>query len=188
MDDDRDREGLAWQTGVWDRMSDVYVREIDRRFRPVVEGVLARAALRPDERVLDVGTGTGAVSVLAGAAVGPRGRVVGIDISADMLALAERRAEDLGMTNLRYEPGRAEAIPGPDNAFDVVLASLSLMYAIEREAAAREITRVLRPGGRFVAAVWAGPERCDGRRLALRVGSNDARPDSESQATERSPA
>ena len=67
---DREREALAWQTGVWNRMSEVYVREIDRRFVPVVEAVLARAALGSGEHVLDLGTGTGAVAERAAAAVG----------------------------------------------------------------------------------------------------------------------
>lgn len=157
----RDREGLAWQVGVWDRISDRYEREIDRRFAPVVEGLLARAALRVGERVLDLGTGTGSVALRAAPAVAPGGHVVGVDISPEMLAVAERRAGAAGVTGVSFREGRAEAIPGDDGAFDAVLASLSLMYVIDRTAAAREIARVLRPGGRLVAAAWAGPERCD---------------------------
>ena len=65
------------------------------------------------------------------------------------------------MENVRFREGRAEAIPAEDGAVHVVLASLSLMYAVDRAAAAREIARVLRPGGRLVAAVWSGPEQCD---------------------------
>jgi SAM-dependent methyltransferase/predicted kinase len=158
---DGDRAALAWQTGVWDRMAEVYPREIDHRFAPVVAGVLARAALRDGERVLDLGTGTGAVAEGAAGTVGPNGEIIGLDISPAMLALATARADALGLGNVRYVEGRAEAIPAPDASFDVVLASLSLMFVVDREAAAREIARVLRPGGRFVAAVWAGPERCD---------------------------
>lgn len=171
MDQDLDRQGLAWQTGVWDQMSDVYAREIDRRFAPVVNGVLARADVRPGERVLDLGTGTGAVAEQAARAVGARGEVVGVDISSAMLTLARRRAEELGLGNLRYEEGRGEALPAADGAFDVLLASLSLMYVIDRAAAAREIARVLRPGGRLVAAVWVGPEQCDIVRFQQIAGS-----------------
>ena len=78
-----------------------------------------------------------------------------------MLALARHSAASLGLGNLTFLEGRAEAIPAEDAAFDVVLACLSMMYVIDREAAARQIARVLKPGGRFVAAVWAGPEQCD---------------------------
>ena len=67
----------------------------------------------------------------------------------------------MGVEHVQFREGRAEVIPADDGAFDVVLASLSLMYALDRAAAAREIARVLRPGGQLVAAVWAGPEQCD---------------------------
>jgi SAM-dependent methyltransferase len=156
-----DQEGLTWQIGVWNQISPLYVREIDGRFVPVVEGVITRASLRPGERVLDLGTGTGAAAMLAGFAVGAGGSVVGIDISQEMLAQARHAAARLDLQNVHVDEGRAEAIPAGAATFDVVLASLSLMYVIDRAAAAREIARVLRPGGRFVAAVWAGPASCD---------------------------
>jgi SAM-dependent methyltransferase len=156
---DQEREGLAWQVGVWDRMSDVYVREIDSRFVPVVDGVIARADLKPGEDVLDLGTGTGAVAERVASMIGPDGRITGVDISREMLSLAQHRLGVLANVDLRE--GRAEEIPSEPAAFDVVLACLSLMYVIDRGAAAREIARVLRPRGRFVAAVWAGPEQCD---------------------------
>ena len=54
--------GLAWQIGVWDDMADVYVREIDQRFRPIIDHLLSRADLRPGQRVLDLGAGTGSVT------------------------------------------------------------------------------------------------------------------------------
>jgi len=66
-----------------------------------------------------------------------------------------------GRTNVDLREGRAEALPAEDSAFDVVLASLSLMYVLDRAVAAHELARVLRPQGRLVAAVWAGPEACD---------------------------
>jgi SAM-dependent methyltransferase len=94
-------------------------------------------------------------------AVRPNGKVVGLDISGDMLALAGRRLFGQGFDHVELQEGRGESIPVDSNAFDVVLACLSMMYVIDRESAAREIARVLRPGGRFVAAVWAGPEQCD---------------------------
>src|SRR5207342_966318 len=74
---------------------------------------------------------------------------------------ARHAAATLDLPNVQVHEGRAEAIPAGPATFDVVLASLSLMYVIDRAAAAREIARVLRPGGRFVAAVWAGPGSCD---------------------------
>ena len=164
-------EGLRWQVGVWDQLSRLYVTEIDVRFGPVVAGVIARASLRPGDRVLDVGTGTGAVAMQAAARVGPTGRVLGIDISAEMLALASAAAGTLRLDQLTFSEGRAEAMPVDARSMDVVLASLSLMYVIDRAAAAREIARVLEPGGRLIAAVWAGPATCDIVRFQQTAGS-----------------
>ncbi len=158
---DLEQEGLAWQISVWNRISDIYLHEIDERFTPVVDAVITRADLSTGESVLDLGTGTGAVAERAAVIVGPGGRVVGVDVSSDMLALAQQRITSMGLGNVSLLEGRAEAIPAEDAAYDVVLAGLSMMYVIDRETAAREIARVLRPGGRLVAAVWAGPEKCD---------------------------
>ena len=171
MNPNKKDQGLEWQIGVWDRISELYAQEVDRRFVPVVEAVIARAALKPGERVLDLGTGTGSVAVHAAAVVGPDGSVIGNDIRCDMLLLAKRRVTDLGLKNVEFREGRAEAIPAEDSTFDAVLASLSLMYVVDRAAAAREIARVLRPGGRLVAAVWAAPEECDIVRLQQTAGS-----------------
>ena len=91
----------------------------------------------------------------------PGGTVTAIDISPEMLATARKRIAGLGLSNISFREGRAEQIPALSGQFDVVLASLSLMYVIDRDAAAREIARVLRPGGCFVAAVWGGPEVAD---------------------------
>src|SRR5690242_11185523 len=120
-----EEQGLAWQTGVWDRMSEIYLREIDQRFAGVVDAVIARAALVEGDRVLDLGTGTGAVAKRAAAIVGSKGSVVGVDISPEMLALARQSAAELGLDNVTFVDGRAEEIPAVHGTFDAVLASLS---------------------------------------------------------------
>jgi len=158
---DNQQEGLKWQVGVWDRISEIYLREVDKRFGEVIDGVLRRAALQSGQQVLDLGTGTGSVALKAASSVLPGGNVTAVDISPDMLALAQQRAASMGLSNVTFREGRAEEIPAPSSQFDAVLASLSLMYVIDRAAAARETARVLRPGGRLVAAVWGGPDQAD---------------------------
>ncbi len=163
-------EAFEWQLGVWDRISDVYAREIDQRFAPVVDALITRARLKRGESLLDLGTGTGAVAEQAAQKVGASGHVVGVDISPAMLALARERmaTRDLSFVSLRE--GRGEDIPADAGAFDVVLSSLTLMYMIDRAATAREIARVLRPGGRLIAAVWGGPDECDIVRFQQTAG------------------
>jgi ubiquinone/menaquinone biosynthesis C-methylase UbiE len=163
-------EGFAWQLGVWDRMADVYRREIDTRFGPVIDQVLKLANLRFGEMVLDLGTGTGAVAILAATQVGTAGRIKAVDISPEMLTRAAERLQNLQLTNIDLAEGRAEALPADDRSIDVVIASLSLMYVIDRAAAAKEIARVLRPGGRFIAAVWGGPAEADIVRFQQTAG------------------
>jgi SAM-dependent methyltransferase len=163
-------EGLAWQVDVWDRMTPVYAREVDCRFIPVVDQVMLRARLLPGLRILDVGTGTGAVALRAARLV-RGGEVIGVDISWHMLDIAKQRALAGHFDNTTFVEGRAEDIPVEDESVDRVLASLSLMYSLDRPAAAREFARVLRRGGLVVAAFWAGPEENDIVRFQMMAGT-----------------
>jgi SAM-dependent methyltransferase len=158
---DNEQEGLKWQVGVWDHISPIYLQAIDNRFTGVIDAVVRRAALQSAQQVLDLGAGTGSVAIKAASLVTPGGNVTAVDISPEMLELARRRSAPLALSNIEFLEGRAEELPVLSGRFDVVLASLSLMYVIDRTAAAREIARVLRPGGRFVGAVWGGPEETD---------------------------
>ena len=132
---DNRTEGFAWQLRVWDRMADVYQREIDMRFSPVIDQVLKLANLQPGETVLDLGTGTGAIAILAATQVGTTGRVNAIDISPEMLTRAAERLQTLQLTNVDLAEGRAEALPTDEGSVDAVIASLSLMYVIDRSSA-----------------------------------------------------
>src|SRR5687767_11509514 len=106
MDSDNERQALAWQVGIWDRISQLYLREVDPRFATVVENVMRRGDLRSGNRVLDLGTGTGSVAVLAARLVGPTGGVTAVDISPDMLALTKRRLVEGGYGNVDLREGR----------------------------------------------------------------------------------
>jgi SAM-dependent methyltransferase len=161
--------GLDWQVGIWDRMMPAYEQEIDVRFIPVIDQVMVRSALRSGLRVLDVGTGTGAVALRVAPLV-PDGEVIGVDISPKMLDIARQRASAAKLSNATFVEGRAEALPADDDSVDRILASLSLMYALDRSAAAREFARVLRPGGRIVVVFWSGPEQNDIVRFQTMAG------------------
>jgi len=170
VDETAHPEAFEWQVGVWDRISDVYSRAIDQRFTAVVEALIGQARLGEGERVLDLGTGTGAVAERAARELGEFGSVLGVDISPEMLALARKRIAVRSLSNVTFREGRAEAVPADTDSFDVVLSSLTLMYVIDRSTAAREIARVLRPGGRLIAAVWGSPDECDIVRFQQTAG------------------
>lgn len=123
-------------------------------------GLLASASLALGERVLDVACGSGLVSLQAARAVGPWGRVLGIDLSGQMVDVAVRRAADGGLPNVDFARMDGEALAMPDTCFDVALCALDLMYMPEPGQAVQEMRRVLRPGGRLGLAVWGERARC----------------------------
>jgi ubiquinone/menaquinone biosynthesis C-methylase UbiE len=116
------------------------------------------AALQLGERVLDVGCGRGATLIPASAAVGPMGRVVGIDLSDEMVALLGSELHAAGLDNATVRQANAQALDldMEDETFDVVLCQMVLHLLPDPPAAAAEAFRVLVPGGRCVASVPAG--------------------------------
>ncbi len=112
------------------------------------------AAIAPDDRVLDVGCGTGHVTLLAARRAG-RGHVVGIDLSAPMLERARADAAAQDIANVRFEQGDAQVHPFPDAGFDVALSRGGVMFFEDAVAAFANIRRGLRPGGRLV---FLGPQ------------------------------
>ena len=151
-------------------MAPTYLAEAEHRLLPCTETCLQYLALRPGDRVLDLGCGTGALA-LASALVGWSGHVSAMDISDEMLTIVRRRAAESAITNVAAIHGHAEEIPLPDSSHDALAASLSLMFAGDKEAAARDIARVLAPGGRIAVSVWAGPDRNDLVRFQRIAGS-----------------
>jgi ubiquinone/menaquinone biosynthesis C-methylase UbiE len=122
--------------------------------------LVARAALAPGERVLDVACGTGLVAFDAAKAVAPDGQVVGIDLSGRMVEAARSEAQRRQLINASFARMDAECLQLPDASFDVALCALGLMYLPHPEQAAREMRRVLRPQGRVGLAVWGERSLC----------------------------
>jgi ubiquinone/menaquinone biosynthesis C-methylase UbiE len=114
------------------------------------------AALQPRERVLDLACGTGLVTRLAAARVGPAGQVTGLDINAGMLAVARAVPPASGAT-INWVEGSAVALDLPGASFDVILCQQGLQFFPDRDAALCEMLRVLVPGGRVTLSVWKGP-------------------------------
>jgi len=101
------------------------------------------------ERVIDLGCGAGIDSLIAARMVGPRGTVLGIDLTPEMVAKARRGAKSADLPQARFETGQLEDVPVEDGWADVVISNGVLNLAPDKQAAFTEIRRVLRPGGRI---------------------------------------
>lgn len=130
-------------------------------FEPWAEILVAAVGVRAGQRVLDVASGTGVAARLAARFVGTGGRVVASDVSAAMLVYAATFSPATGSAQVEYVEAPADALPFRDGSFDVVLCQQGLQFFSDRPAAAREMRRVLGPGGVVGAAVWAAGSRLE---------------------------
>ena len=135
--------------GIWNSGGARY-NEISRGIADSIEHCVMRLDPQPGERVLDLATGTGWTSRV----VARRGaQVTGADISADLLAFAAEQARAEGL-EITYRLGDAENLPFADGAFDAVISTCGVMFVSRPEAAAREMARVCRKGGRIGLTTW----------------------------------
>ncbi|MDB5306706.1 MAG: SAM-dependent methyltransferase [Gemmataceae bacterium] len=108
--------------------------------------------VRPSETVLDIGCGAGVDSFLAARKVGPSGRVIGVDMTAEMVKKATDNAVAAGVTNTEFHQGEADCLPVPDGAVDLVISNGVFNLCIDKPKVLAEVYRVLRPGGRVQMA------------------------------------
>ncbi len=137
------------------RPADVWVTEAERfdtMLAPFGLRLLTAAVLEPGERVLDVGCGNGAVSLEAARTVGPGGRVTGLDLSAPMLEVARRRAEEQGV-DVDFVQCDAQTASF-DHPFDVVVSRFGVMFFDDPEVAFANLAMAARPGGRLCFVCW----------------------------------
>lgn len=128
----------------------------------------AVADLRPGETVLDLGSGAGADVLISARRVGPTGRVIGIDMTDQMLELARANAAQAGAENVEFVKGYLEELPLLDASVDVVISNCVINLAADKTVVLREAVRVLRPGGRFaVSDVVAEPDLDDATRADM---------------------
>ena len=109
----------------------------------------ALAELEPGETVLDLGSGGGIDVILSARRVGPTGKAYGLDMTDEMLALAEQNTRKAGITNVEFLKGQIERVPLPDNSIDVIISNCVVNLSGDKDQVLRESFRVLKPGGRF---------------------------------------
>ena len=112
----------------------------------------ALAELHPGETVLDLGSGGGIDVLLSARRVGPTGKAYGLDMTDEMLALAEENKRKSGLTNVEFLKGEIENIPLPDNSVDVIISNCVINLSADKDKVLREAFRVLRHGGRFAVS------------------------------------
>jgi SAM-dependent methyltransferase len=133
-----------WSAGDYDRLASY-------GSAPESAHLVRFAGVQSGDRVLDVGTGSGLVAVMAAQ---HGARVIGIDPSPPLLAKANENAVLAGCPAIEWREGTAELLPFADASFDVVLSQYAHMFSPQPESAAREMLRVLKPGGRLAFAAW----------------------------------
>ena len=168
----------AWRSVAagWERRRDF----IWDSTRPVSERLVELLDPKPGDEVLELAAGPGDTGFLALGGVTPGGRLVSTDVAPEMVDAARRRAAELGIEGVAFAVEDAAALTFEDRSFDGVLCRWGLMLVPDMAAAASEIARVLRPGGRAAIAVWASPDANDwmtaSGRAALELGLME-RPD-----------
>ena len=141
-----------WNTSApyWEKHRDV-IREM---FAPITQALLQDAEVDSGNTILDVATGTGEPALSIAAAVGPAGRVFGIDPVPGMITAAQREAERVGVENAAFEVAGAEKLPFPADTFDAAVCRFGVMFFASPVNGIREMLRVLKPGKKTVLAVW----------------------------------
>ena len=144
----------------WDKAAGFYEAFWQRQLQPAHEKLLQFADIRSGEKIIDIACGTGLITFAAAQQTGSEGLVTGTDISDKMVEIASGIAKEKNFLQVQFTRCDAEELAAEDNMYDVALCALGLMYVVNPLQALKEMHRVLKPGGRAVAAVWGQRDHC----------------------------
>ena len=167
IEDQRRQSFETWEGMApgWERWAD----KIEQTALPVQEWLIGALEPKQGETILELAAGPGSVGFAASPLVGEGGSIISTDFSPEMVEVARRRGEQLGITNVEHRVVDAERIELEDDSVDGVLCRFAYMLMPDTAAALSETRRVLRPGGRLAFAVWRGPEQNPWVSIAGRV-------------------
>jgi len=161
----------AQQRQGWDSVAEGWKKwwkPIEQSAQVVSDKLVDLAQIRQGHKVLDIGTGIGEPAVTAARQVGPNGKVIAIDISPQMLAIAKERAKDNGLDKIiEFREADAESFSSPTTNFDAIISRWGLMFLPNLSNALTSMRQALVPDGRIAAAVWSTPQKVPFLSLAI---------------------
>jgi len=140
-------KALGYDPAIVDQLPDSVTRSFAGVGQP-----LSLGPVHPGETLVDLGSGAGLDSILAARLVGPGGRVIGIDMTPEMIAKARSNVQELGLTNIEFRQGQVEELPLADATADVAICNGLFNLCPDKPKALAEVYRVLKPGGRLLMA------------------------------------
>lgn len=144
----------------WDKAAGYYENSWQEQLKPAHDLLLEVADIQPNEQILDIAAGTGLVTFRMAEKVGAGGKILATDISDEMVKIGAETSASKNLGNVVFERMDGESLSCEDESFDIVTCALGLMYFPEPELSFKEMYRVLKPGGRAVAAVWGSRKKC----------------------------
>jgi ubiquinone/menaquinone biosynthesis C-methylase UbiE len=167
----RDRVRTEWSAAVpgWKK----YGKDMFKWLAPISDQLIKSAGISIGQTVLDVATGTGQPALTIAKIVGPNGKVVGVDLSPEMIEVAKEEAAYLGLTNIvDFQLVKDESLSMfPDNTFDSVVCRNGLMFMPDPVKALKAFHRVLKPGGKASVTVWGSPDKSPVMGVVMNVVS-----------------
>ena len=157
---------LEWEDGV--AAARKWKNEAAVSGRPTNDALISLAQIILGMKVLDLAAGSGHPALDIARVIGPAGHVTATDLSAKLLAVAQEKANEQGLSNISFREVDMENQPFPDETFDIVTCRFGIMYAQNVQRALREMRRVLKPNGRLGLVAW-GPEKDDLRKTIVRT-------------------
>lgn len=152
-----DIEMEDWAGEVGDRWL-AHIDQFESMITPIGDALLARAAFRPGERVVDVGCGGGLTTLAIARAVGPDGAVTGIDIAPQLITLANQRRDQAGLGNCTFQCADGQTAQAEGAPFDRLTSRFGVMFFGNSQAAFTNLRGWLKPGGEVLFACWAAPQ------------------------------
>src|SRR5215207_9170308 len=169
MDPAEFRQGQRdqWDTAAtgWRKWSEL----IDSVASAISERLVELAEVKPGSRVIDVAAGYGEPTLSAAKVVGPDGKVVATDISAEMLAYGRERAEAAGLENIEFVEADASALDFPEDSFDAALSRFGIIFEPDGEGAAARVRGFLKPGAKMAISSWGSPDRAPFLGIPMRT-------------------